>query len=89
MFEYTRAFKHWLDGAGTDLKNFTRFDVQRYIDYMVSHKKSTSTINKGFNTLKKYCKWANKTETIEDVRIVKQQARLCYCTASIYTWITR
>ncbi|KAA0805628.1 integrase [Bacillus sp. JAS102] len=73
---YTHAlkqFEQWLDGAGTDLESFARSDVQQYIDYMVSHKKSAATINKVFNALKKYCKWANKTEAVEDINVVKQQ----------------
>ncbi|PEU81505.1 integrase [Bacillus anthracis] len=73
---YTHAlkqFEQWLDRAGTDLESFARSDVQQYIDYMVSHKKSASTINKVFNALKKYCKWSNKSEAIEDISVVKQQ----------------
>ncbi|MCC2382010.1 tyrosine-type recombinase/integrase [Bacillus cereus] len=73
---YTHAlkqFEQWLNGAGTDLESFARSDVQQYIDYMVSHKKSASTINKVFNALKKYCKWSNKTEAIADISVVKQK----------------
>ncbi|PHD06613.1 integrase [Bacillus wiedmannii] len=73
---YTHAlkqFEQWLDGAGTDLESFARSDVQQYIDYMVFHKKSAATINKVFYVLKKYCKWSNKTEAIEDISVVKQQ----------------
>ncbi|MFA2821561.1 tyrosine-type recombinase/integrase [Bacillus wiedmannii] len=73
---YTHAlkqFEQWLDGAGTDLESFARSDVQQYIDYMVSHKKSAATINKIFYVLKKYCRWSNNTEAIEDISVVKQQ----------------
>lgn len=64
-------FEKWLDGAGTDLDNYARSDVQQYIDYLASKKKSASTINKLWNAIKSYSKWAGKRETIEDISVVK------------------
>ncbi|MEK4037258.1 tyrosine-type recombinase/integrase [Paenibacillus sp. FSL L8-0493] len=64
-------FEKWLDGSGTDLENYARSDVQQYIDYLASKKKSASTINKLWNAIKSYSKWAGKRETIEDISVVK------------------
>ncbi|OMD20350.1 tyrosine-type recombinase/integrase [Paenibacillus odorifer] len=64
-------FEKWLDGAGTDLVNYARSDVQQYIDYLASKKKSASTINKLWNAIKAYSKWSGKQEAIEDISVVK------------------
>jgi site-specific recombinase XerD len=64
-------FESWLDGAGTNLNDYARSDVQQYIDYLSAKKKSASTINKLWNAIKSYSKWANKKETIEDIAVVK------------------
>ena len=65
-------FETWLQGAGTDLEGFSRADVQRYIDYLAAHKKSAATINKVFNAIKSFCRWAGKKNIVEDINIVKQ-----------------
>lgn len=64
-------FDKWLDGSGTNLEEFSRSDVQQYMDYLVAKKKSASTINKIWNAIKKYCKFAGKEECIEDISVVK------------------
>lgn len=64
-------FAEWLDGAGADLNSFARSDVQQYMDYLVSKKKSAATINKLFNAIKTFCRWANRKDAVEDIRIVK------------------
>ncbi|PZE20302.1 tyrosine-type recombinase/integrase [Paenibacillus xerothermodurans] len=64
-------FAIWLDGSGANLENFSRSDVQQYVTYMVSKKKTAATINKVFNAIKKYCKWAKKSDCIEDIYIIK------------------
>ncbi len=64
-------FESWLDGAGTNLSDYARSDVQQYIDYLSAKKKSASTINKLWNAIKSYSKWAGKNDTIEDIAIVK------------------
>ncbi|QZT33656.1 tyrosine-type recombinase/integrase [Caldalkalibacillus thermarum TA2.A1] len=66
-----KQFEHWLQGAGTDLKGYARTDVQQYIDYLVAKKKSAATINKIWNAIKKYSRWAGKEETIEDIAVVQ------------------
>jgi len=64
-------FAEWLNGAGATLEDFSRSDVQQYINYMASKKKTAATINKVFNAIRKFCKWAKKTDCIEDIHIVK------------------
>lgn len=31
-------FESWLDGAGADLTNYARSDVQQYVDYLTAKK---------------------------------------------------
>ena len=64
-------FAEWLDGAGATLEDFSRSDVQQYINYMASKKKTAATINKVFNAIRKFCKWAKKTDCIEDIHVVR------------------
>ena len=66
-----KQFQTWLDGVAADLTSYSRIDVQQYIDYMASKKKSASTINKVFNAIKKFSKWAGKVEAVEDISVVK------------------
>ncbi|GIM48466.1 recombinase XerC [Collibacillus ludicampi] len=66
-----KQFEEWLQGTGADLTSFARSDVQQYIDYLTSKRKSAATINKIWNAIKKYCKWAGKKEAIEDISVVK------------------
>jgi len=40
--------------------------------YLAAHKKSAATINKVFNAIKSFCRWAGKKELIEDINVVKQ-----------------
>lgn len=65
-------FEEWLKGAGTDLETFARADIQQYIDYLSAHKKSAATINKVFNAIKSFCRWAGKKDLAEDINVVKQ-----------------
>lgn len=69
-------FEEWLLGAGTNLNNFARSDVQQYIDYLTAKKKSAATINKVFNAIKSFCRWSGKKEIIEDICVVKQPSIL-------------
>ncbi|MCY7865915.1 tyrosine-type recombinase/integrase [Bacillus spizizenii] len=65
-------FEYWLKSAGTDLSSYSRADVQQYLDYLTANGKSAATVNKIFNAIKSFSRWAKKEETIEDIRIVKQ-----------------
>ncbi|MGG4141746.1 tyrosine-type recombinase/integrase [Paenibacillus algorifonticola] len=64
-------FEQWLIGAGTDLNNYARSDVQQYIDYLTAKKKSAATINKLWNSIKSFSKWSNKYDAIEDISVIK------------------
>lgn len=66
-----QQFSLWLDGCGTTLEQFSRTDVQQYVTYMASKKKSAATINKVYNAIKKFCRWAKKLDCIEEVHIIK------------------
>ncbi|MCF2649937.1 tyrosine-type recombinase/integrase [Niallia circulans] len=66
-----KQFSDWLEGAGADLSNYARSDVQQYIDYLVSRRKSPATVNKIWNAIKKYSKWSQQVNTIEDISVVK------------------
>jgi len=63
-------FAEWLDGAGADLEEFSRTDVQQYIDYLVSKGYSATTINKYWSSIKHYCRWAEKEYAIEDISVI-------------------
>ena len=66
-----QQFQDWLAGVDASLDSFGRVDVQQYIDYLASKKKSASTINKVYSAIKKFAKWANRPETVEDISVVK------------------
>lgn len=66
-----QQFQSWLVGVDAGLDTFGRVDVQQYIDYLASKKKSAATINKVFSAIKKFAKWANRPETVEDISVVK------------------
>ena len=70
-FHALQQFQTWLGGVDADLDTFGRVDVQQYIDYLASKKKSASTINKVFSAIKKFAKWDNRPETVEDISVVK------------------
>ncbi len=64
-------FNKWLAGSDTNIEDFSRSDVQQYIDYLAAKKKSASTINKIWNAIKKYSKFVGKEDCIEDISVVK------------------
>lgn len=67
-----KHFENWLKRAGTDLYEYSRADVQQYLDGMTSNGKSAATVNKAYNAIKSFSRWMNKSDTIEDIRVVKQ-----------------
>ncbi|WP_405168937.1 tyrosine-type recombinase/integrase [Paenibacillus sp. FSL H3-0286] len=66
-----KQFNQWLEGYDTTLEGFSRTDVQQYVTYLASKKKSAATINKVYNAIKKFCRWSMKLECIEEVHIIK------------------
>ncbi|GAA5416998.1 tyrosine recombinase XerD [Paraliobacillus ryukyuensis] len=63
-------FGKWLDGAGTDLEEYSRTDVQQYIDYLISKRYSATTINKHWSSIKHFSRWANRENAIEDISVI-------------------
>lgn len=73
---YTHAlkqFEQWLGEVGTNLNEYSRSDVQQYIDYLKKRKQSAATVNKVWNAIKKFSKWNKKADTIEEINVIKQQ----------------
>lgn len=67
-----KTFEKWLKNAGTNLDEYSRADVQQYLDYLTMNGKSASTVNKIFNAIKSFSRWSKKEDAIEDIRVVKQ-----------------
>ena len=63
-------FNEWLDGAGTDISNFSRVDVQHYINNLASKQLAASTINKKFRAITHFCKFFGLEENIKDIRVI-------------------
>ncbi|MGY4798126.1 tyrosine-type recombinase/integrase [Lysinibacillus fusiformis] len=66
-----KLFSEWLDGAGASIENYSRSDVQQYVDYLVGRRKSPATINKHWSAIKKYSCWSKNERAIEDISVVK------------------
>jgi integrase/recombinase XerC/integrase/recombinase XerD len=64
-------FEKWLMKSETTFEEFSRSDVQQYMDYLTANRKSASTVNKIWNAIKKYCKFAGKEECIEDIYVIR------------------
>ena len=65
-------FESWLTEAGTNLQEYSRADVQQYLDGLTANGKSAATVNKVYNAIKSFSRWAGKEEAIEEIRVVKQ-----------------
>ncbi|PTY93068.1 tyrosine-type recombinase/integrase [Heyndrickxia sporothermodurans] len=65
-------FESWLTEAGTNLQEYSRADVQQYLDGLTANGKSAATVNKVYNAIKSFSRWAGKKEAIEEIRVVKQ-----------------
>lgn len=66
-----KLFAEWLDGAGANIENYSRSDVQQYVDFLVGRRKSPATINKHWSAIKKYSCWLNNERAVEDISVVK------------------
>lgn len=64
-------FEKWLGAVETDLYEFSRSDVQQYLDDLTSQKKSASTVNGHYAAIRSFSQFAKKTDCIKDIRIVK------------------
>lgn len=65
-----KQFEEWLVGSEAGFENFGRVDVQMYITGL-NKNKAASTVNKTFNAIKSYCRWAGKDDCVKDIRIIK------------------
>jgi integrase/recombinase XerC/integrase/recombinase XerD len=71
-----KQFSEYLSGREANLTDYTRIDVQDYINYLTAKKKSASTINKIFQAITTFSRWSNRSNTVEKVRVIKQVSPL-------------
>jgi integrase/recombinase XerD len=64
-------FESWLVGAGADLANYCRADVQQYFDFLTARRKSPATVHKIYAAIRKFSIWAGKSSCVEELRIIK------------------
>lgn len=64
-------FETWLSEAGTDIRSYSRSDVQQYFDELTKQKKSASTMNTHFYAIKKFSTYIDKENCVQDIRLVK------------------
>lgn len=63
-------FNKWLIPTGTDIENFSRLDVQQYINWLTAKKKAPTTINKKFRAISHFCKFNNIEENVANIRVI-------------------
>lgn len=67
-------FNRYLIDAGTDLDGYGRTDVQAYIKRLETvEKRKPSGVNREYAAIRAFSRWAGKTETIEDIRIIQPE----------------
>lgn len=67
-----KKFAEWLEGTGGNLAEFSRYDVQLYIQYLETvAKREPSGINRDFAAIKALARWQGREEVVKDVRKVK------------------
>jgi site-specific recombinase XerD len=64
-------FEKWLASVGATLENYSRSDVQQYIDELVAQKLSAATVNNHFSAIRSFSSFVNKADCVKDIRIVK------------------
>lgn len=64
-------FKNWLEPTGANLTDFSRVDVQYYINWLTSRKLAAATINKKFRAITHFCHSINKENCVADIRVMK------------------
>jgi site-specific recombinase XerD len=62
------TFSSWLEAQDKELHELTQQDVQSYIDFLETEKRSVSTINKIFNTINTFAKSQNRPEMTENIK---------------------
>lgn len=71
-----QQFADYLAAREADLTDFIRQDVQEYINYLAAHKKSPATMNKVFQAITTFAKFAGRPQAVEKVRIIKPASPL-------------
>lgn len=65
-------FKRYLNDAGTDLNGYGRTDVQAYITRLETvEKRKPSGVNREYAAIRRFSRWAGKSDTVEDIRITR------------------
>ncbi|KHF39725.1 hypothetical protein LQ50_13975 [Halalkalibacter okhensis] len=62
------TFSSWLETKDKNLHELTQQNVQEYIDFLESEKRSVSTINKIFNTINTFAKSQDRIEITENIK---------------------
>lgn len=62
--------RDWLAGAGGDLNRLTRADVQQYVDWLLVHKKSPSTVSVAVSAVRSWARWTGQEHAILNLRTV-------------------
>ncbi|ANB66113.1 phage integrase family protein (plasmid) [Anoxybacillus sp. B7M1] len=64
-------FEKWLASVDATLINYSRSDVQQYIDELVARKLSAATVNNHFAAIRAFSAFMHKEDCVRDIRIVK------------------
>lgn len=71
-----QQFAEFLAAREADLTDFTRLDVQEYINYLAAHKKSPATMNKVFQAIATFSRFTERPHTVDKVRVIKPASPL-------------
>ncbi|HHY66687.1 MAG TPA: tyrosine-type recombinase/integrase [Alicyclobacillus sp.] len=63
-------FRDWLIDAGGDLEHLTRADVQQYVDWLLAHKKSPSTVSVAVSAIRSWARWTGQEHAVLNLRTV-------------------
>lgn len=64
-------FQEWLTGSGGDLEHLTRADVQQYVDWLLAHKKSPSTVAVAVSAIRAWARWTGQEHAVAALRLVR------------------
>lgn len=64
-----QKFHAYLKASGGSLERFTRSDVQTYLNTQLNRKMAPSSVSKIFHAIRKWAKYSNQVESVEEIRI--------------------
>jgi len=67
-----KQFNEWLLDTGTNIFNYKKIDVINYVNFLISKKSNSATINKIFHAIKIFSIWIDKFIFMENIRRPKQ-----------------